>query len=374
MSKKPRVCICGGGNLAHALVGTIGANSDFDVCVLTRQPERWANEISVFGCNGAFKGKGHASPISNRPEDVVSTADIIFLALPSFSRAAVLSSIAPFVKPNSVIGCFPGIGGFDWLAEHFLPIDRMEIAYFSSQRVPFICRTMTYGHSVMADAKNSINVAFSSHSKPSFIGELQTMLGIGINTLKSFMEVNLSNSNPLLHPARMYSLFSNYSEKMFFKAPMPFYEDWDQYASEILISMDMELQSICPRMGCKCHITPIMKHYGVDSALALTDMIRRIPSFKGIMTPMIQASAGYFPDFNSRYFTEDIAYGTLVIKFFAEQCDVPTPTIDRIITWAQGRMEKEYLVGSQLAGRSCKETILQYIPCLNPWPEKRCEP
>ena len=45
-------------------------------------------------------------------------------------------------------------------------------------------------------------------------------------------------------------------------------------------------------------------------------------------------------DASVRYFTEDIPYGLLLIKAFAELTETPTPAIDDVINWAQNIMGK----------------------------------
>ena len=43
------ICICGGGNLAHAITGNIGfQDENYKVNVLTRQPVRWNNKIQLY--------------------------------------------------------------------------------------------------------------------------------------------------------------------------------------------------------------------------------------------------------------------------------------------------------------------------------------
>ena len=42
-----RICILGGGNIAHALAGELSLNSDISVDVLTRKPQKWSNVIEL---------------------------------------------------------------------------------------------------------------------------------------------------------------------------------------------------------------------------------------------------------------------------------------------------------------------------------------
>ena len=70
---------------------------------------------------------------------------------------------------------------------------------------------------------------------------------------------------------------------------------------------------------------------------------------------MIEVKGGYKVDPTVRYFTEDIPFGLLLIKAFAEKNNVPTPNIDKVIAWAQNIMGKEYLIEGRLIGKDCIE-------------------
>ena len=58
---------------------------------------------------------------------------------------------------------------------------------------------------------------------------------------------------------------------------------------------------------------------------------------------MIHTNNGYVPDFSNRYFIEDIPYGMLILKILAEHLRVSTPTMDKILFWAQQFMGEEYV-------------------------------
>ena len=63
----------------------------------------------------------------------------------------------------------------------------------------------------------------------------------------------------------------------------------------------------------------------------------------------------------TRYFTEDIPYGLILIKSYAVKYNVSTPKIDSIILWAQENMGKKYLIDGELNGENIDETIAKYI-------------
>jgi hypothetical protein len=66
---------------------------------------------------------------------------------------------------------------------------------------------------------------------------------------------------------------------------------------------------------------------------------------------MCPVEGGLEPHFGSRYLAEDVPYGLVVTRGIAALAGVPTPTMDQVITWAQERLGKEYLVDGRLQGR-----------------------
>jgi len=69
-------------------------------------------------------------------------------------------------------------------------------------------------------------------------------------------------------------------------------------------------------------------------------------------------------DIHCRFFTDDIAYGILVVKWIAEELNVETPFIDEIILWAQNlRGEKFLTKEGKIEKEFClKEKFISGIP------------
>ena len=80
-------------------------------------------------------------------------------------------------------------------------------------------------------------------------------------------------------------------------------------------------------------------------------------AYDGLVHPMKETDDGLLvPDFTYRYTREDVPYGLVIMKGIAEIAGVRTPTIDEVITWAQGKLDKEYIVGSELKGKDVTST------------------
>ena len=70
-----------------------------------------------------------------------------------------------------------------------------------------------------------------------------------------------------------------------------------------------------------------MGAYAVVDTRTLTLKLKSIPSFSTILSPMMDVSMGWLPDFSSRYFAEDFPYGLSFIHDLAHEHNIECPTI-----------------------------------------------
>ena len=331
-----KICICGGGNLGHVVTGFMAARGA-DVSLLTRHPERWQQQIFVSTPDGGTL-KGTIGRISNRPEEVVADADIVLLCLPGFSIREELLHIRPFLKTGTAVGSIVSSTGFFFEAMELLPPDT---PLFGFQRVPFIARTVEYGRSAaLLGYKPTLHVAIEqTDDKEALRQAIAQLLATPTVLLGSHYEVSLTNSNPILHPSRLYTLWKDWHEGVVYPSRTFFYKEWTDEASELLIAMDREffqlLRVLPVREGS---IPTILDYYESTDAPSLTRKLRSIQAFKDLLAPMKEVEGGFIPDFGSRYFTEDFPYGLRIIQQQARKHQTDIPVIDRVMAWGMNKI------------------------------------
>ncbi|MCK5907100.1 MAG: NAD/NADP octopine/nopaline dehydrogenase family protein, partial [Flavobacteriales bacterium] len=288
--------------------------------------------------NHGIISSGKVNIVSNNPS-VVADSDVILFTVPSFAKSKILKEISPFIKENAILGSFPGSGGFNWEVDKFI---KKNILVFSSQRVPYISRIIEKGKSVNAVKKDSISIVTTKGAETRIKILLEDILNIKVVLLDDFLEVNLSNSNPILHTSRLYSIFKNYKNNNYYKENVLFYEDWDINSSDMLIAMDREFMLLINKIGLK-GIKSLKVHYEVNDSFEMTKKLSSIDAFKNIYAPMIKKNKMYCLDFSSRYFTEDVDYGLIIIKWFAQNLNIKTPSIDIVLKWYQKLVSENIL-------------------------------
>ena len=77
----------------------------------------------------------------------------------------------------------------------------------------------------------------------------------------------------------------------------------------------------------------------IEDKTNLMTAVRTNSGYAGIEHPMVRVGHGQFvPDFQHRFLAEDLPFGLAVHRGIAELADVPTPAIDRVLSWGQDRL------------------------------------
>lgn len=325
-----KICICGGGNLGHVCAGFL-ANRGHQVSILTTKPERWSQTIEIVAPDGSFKGQ--LSQVASDAADTIPQAEIVLVCLPGFAIHDELIKIRPYLSNTCKVGTIVSSTGFFFEAFEVLPAD---IPLFGFQRVPFISRTIEYGRKAeLKGYKESLHVAIEhTDAKENLRIELERLFEKPVTLADNFYEVSLSNSNPLLHPSRLYTMWKDWQPGIVYPRNPQFYAEWTLEASELLIQMDEEFQNLLKNLGLKPGSIPaVLDYYESTDAESLTTKLQTIKAFQGILSPMKEVAGGFIPDFSSRYFTEDFPYGMRFIVDTAQKQHVSIPTIDRVYQW-----------------------------------------
>ncbi len=328
------ICICGGGNLGHVMAGYLSAQGIHRVNVLTGHPEKWSTSltINVNNSSGNETLKGELNMVTSSAEQVIPDADLVFICLPGPHIKPMLEKIRPHLKKNTIVGSIVSNTGFFFHAHEVISSQPI----FGFQRVPFISRIVEYGKEAdLLGSKRSLSVCVENGNGNAIRMMIENLLHTPVKLLGNFYEVSLSNSNPLLHPARLYTMWKNWNPAVKYDRIPMFYAEWDDTASQLLIDMDIELQSLLRLLPVEPNSVPyILEYYESVDASTLTQKIRSIPAFKSIKSPMIENEGdGYIPDLNSRYFIEDFECGTFYIRDTARLKGVDTPAINRVCEW-----------------------------------------
>lgn len=334
-----RVTICGGGALGHVIAAWLSSRHDVEIRLLTGHPYRWNGSVRITEPHG-MELWGCITLASSQPLEVIPQAEVVLLCLPGFLVRKELERIEPYLEPDAYVGSVFSSTGFFFEA---LRILSQTQPLWGFQRVPFISRVIKYGQeAVLLGYKDSLSVAVehvNEAEKMSFRSMLEEWFEIPVKLLNNYYEASLTNSNPLLHTSRLFTMFGGSNEGRVYDRMILFYEEWTVEAAQLLIEMDKEfftLLSVLP--VTKGFLPSILDYYESNDAVSLSVKLSSIKGFKGISSPMVLSKNGWVADFSSRYFTEDFPFGLKYIWRLAHERSVNCPNIDRVYEWGMSHV------------------------------------
>jgi hypothetical protein len=374
------IVVCGAGNATHACVGEFSSNG-FTVDVFAPfqdESERWNESISKNGGDlivdnpDGSQTIGRPRFVSKNPADIIPGADIIVLPLPEFSLEPVLTAIKDYLRPGVIIMATPG-GVVEWIARKALGPIFDKICLAVVQPMPYNCRIKEFGRRVsLIGKKHEYKIACYPRDRTDEVAEYVTEMwnGTSVAKMKYFLSLTLYNANGIIHPQRLYGLLHDYKEGTTLPENPFFYEDMDDFSANLIEQCDVELQNairVLEEKGgleglsaeCPPHPERIKKTYHdtITDMSTYRSCFATNAAYKGMRCPFIKQSDGTFlPDFTSRYFTEDIQGGSCMMKGINELCGLETPTIDKVVTFFQKFLGKEYIVNGALNGKNAAET------------------
>jgi NAD/NADP octopine/nopaline dehydrogenase, alpha-helical domain len=373
---KSQITICGGGNAAHTLAGLLGSWQDLSVQVyapLGNEAQLWQEGIEqnngITVDTPAGKVQGRPTAVYRDPGAAVEGSQLILMALPAFAHEPILKQIAAHVSPGAWVGALPARGGFDLCVRDVFKDRLSDISIFGFQTLPWACRIQEFGKRVtILGAKAQVDLtAWPSEMAPIISARLQKLLNISINPIASFLSLALADTGQLIHPGIMYGLFHNWNGEPYHTPPL-FYQGVDADIAGILQLMSNEIQSL------RATLEAIYPCLDLSAVRPLADWLQRSyqanigdsrtlqssfatnSGYAGLLAPVQNTANGFIPNFQARYLSEDVPYNLLATRGIAELARVSTPVIDKVLSWAQIRLEKEYLVSGKLQGSDLSNT------------------
>ena len=373
-----RLCVCSGSNSAHVMAGLCasrGIPTDF-YAPFADEAERLESGIRDGGIRVLMPdGKsvtGRPGKASKDAAEVIPKANVIFLPVPSIAYRTILEGIAPYVAPGTIIAVTPGLGGFDWLTASIFGDKLDDVVICGVPPLPWNCRINEFGREVFVQGwKNNLRIATNlvdEADKEEARKVVSAVLDLNLVPMDTYLAVNMWPLNPVIHPQRLYSLFKDWAPGTIYPENPLFYESMSDFGADYIQKATDESRLLCKAMEERLGIELlkdipdigefVISVYGdvIADRSRLRTIFSTCDGYKGFGTPMVAVEGGFIPDFESRYFTEDIPHGLCVFRGLADLLDVDIPVVDEVLAWAQGLMGKEYLKDGRLQGKDIAET------------------
>lgn len=374
------VLICGGGNAAQVATAMFSQRYEcIAISFFADEAERWKAAIpSEAGMSlkldtGKTLKGSFPTDVTNDPT-VGAKADVIILAVPSFAHEEYFTKLGPHMKPGTVVAAMPARSGGDILFSKCLGAKAAEMTFVGFETLPWACRFTEWGQSAtILGTKQSILAAVTPASKTAdSLGKLQGLFGVFPQITKSPNNLGISLRNPgqVIHPGVMYGRWSpeaGWDGKPVAEKPL-FYQGVDDFTAGVLTGISDEVQAVARKMESMVKGLDLgdaatiydwyMACYSdqIEDASTLKLAMNTCKAYVGLTHPCKEEEGGFMPDLKYRYLSEDVPTGLCFSKGLAEILEVPSPTMDKVMMWAQECIGLEIMVDGKMCGKDIAKT------------------
>ena len=332
------MCVVGGGNTGVALAVDISQRKN--VTLLTSKAGCMQSVLEKLDTDTNEIQYGRNIKVTASFQEAYKNADMIVVTLPSFCIKKFAEEINGY-NPKIIL-FIPGFGGKEFYMQD---MKKKGCIIAGFDRSLYICRLET-PVKVKASKKKSIRLACLGSENVEIISEeVGKIMAVNCEPLKNYLTVTFTPSNPILHTARLYSMFREADFTTKFPRMIKFYAEWTNESSDLLLNMDNELHKICNAITDfdLSGVIPLSKYYESDTVEKMTKKITTIKSWHEMNSPMVEIDGSFYIDSKSRYFEEDFLYGLLILKSFVEILKVDTPYMNKVLKWYGNLAQLELL-------------------------------
>jgi len=379
------VLVCGGGNAAQVATAMFASRYDtYAISLYADEAEKWKQSMLNPRWHDKTNGMeltmdtdkklvSMPNDITNDPS-IAAVCDVIILAVPSFAHGQYFEAFEPYIKPGTIVACMPARSGGDILFSAKMGAKADGLAFVGFETLPWACRFTEWGkRATILGTKGSILAAVTPESESDrAISTLQGLLGVFPRVLKSPNNLGISLRNPgqVIHPGVMYGRWcaEKWDGKPLTEKPL-FYQGVDEFTEGVLTGLSDEVQAVCRKVeelvpgfslkdACTLHQWYLDSYSGqMSDPSTLKSSMNTNSAYRGLTHPMkVDGDGTMMPDLKYRYVSEDVPTGLCFTKGLAELLEVPTPTMDKVLTWAQECLGMSLLVDGKMTGPDLAKT------------------
>jgi hypothetical protein len=367
------------------MAGLAASHPNVETRVLTLfadEADRWNAAMKENGFTVTFHEDGKATHrLMDQPNLVTKDpaaaqgVDMIIFVVPAFGHAQYLQAIEPYIEPGMTLVATPGQAGFEFDVRGNLGEKAKGLSLMSFESLPWACRIKTYGTEVhvLGTKKELQGAVFIGNVKPRVQPHqtLQLLIGERPKLTVTGHILGMTLMGDICHGPILYARWKEWDGKETFEEAPIFYQGLDEFGADKMAACSEECLAVAkcimdkyPDVDLKncIHIFDWIKKCYPDEVQDKSSLHKAFQTNKAYiglthpMTPDAEDPTRFVPDFNHRYFREDIPINLVTLVGIGEVLGVPCPAMVEIITWAQKHMQKEYLVDGKVCGKDVDGT------------------
>jgi opine dehydrogenase len=293
-------------------------------------------------------------------EQVVRGADVIIIPVPAFAQDHMVNECLPYLEEGQIILFSPDNGAtirlYNRLKEKGM---QGKVILAGMACLLYLCKLIGPAQIDIAGVKHEMQVStMPAKNVGEVVDSLKTMYE-GYKAERNALAITLGNFNHQLHTGPMVLNAGRIESKVGFKF---YWEGHTKSITNVVKSVDQEKLEVGKALGIDLPTTEQLfeEYYRgrySETANDLNEIVTSNLIYRGTMAP---------PELTSRFITEDVPCGMVLISSIGKRFDVPTPTVDAIIHLASVLNETDYgkegMTLEKLGlGDMSKEEIEEYL-------------
>ncbi|OGJ87857.1 MAG: NADP transhydrogenase subunit alpha [Candidatus Raymondbacteria bacterium RifOxyA12_full_50_37] len=335
MSKeKPVFCVIGAGHGGMAMAAHLSILG-FEVRLFNRTSER-LKPIQIrrgIDVTGEITGFARIETATDNPEEALSGADVVMIAIPATGHRSIAAITAPFLKSDQYVVLNPGrtFGAIEFHQVLKSKDANTDVTIAETQTFLYASRVTGPGQVKIFRIKNSVPLAtFQAHRIPGCLDVVRKaypQFVPGDNIFKT----SFNNIGAIFHPA-LVLLNAGWIED---QSDFEFYfQGASPSVSKILDKLDAERVAVAAALGIQAMTARDWLYFAYGAAgKTLRESMRANSGYHGILAPH---------QTEMRYVTEDIPCSIVPMSSLGRQMNIPTPVMDSIITLASAMHGRDY--------------------------------
>lgn len=284
-------------------------------------------KVEVDDLNNSYVA--YINNVTDNFNEAISNAELIIIYVQTNYHAELIKKIVPYLKDGHVIIIEPG-----YLSTcFFMKYTNKDLTIIEAESSPIDCRILDPGH-VHVLFKNVLN-PFGVYPKKNAnkAKKILEELGYPYTFTDNVIEAALHNPNLIVHTVG--AIFSipriEYSKGNYWM----YKEVFTPHVWNVVEALDCEKMDILERLNCK--------RLSYVEACKLRNSTNKAEDALKVFKDYAQNSSPFGPTIpDSRYITEDVPQGLVMLESLGSILNIPTPTASGLINCASAALSYDF--------------------------------
>ena len=322
------IAILGAGNGGHAFCAHLVMDG-FEVRLY--EAPQFKHNIEAIQAKGGIEAFGDRSgfakidSVSTNIEEAVRGADVVIVPVPAFAQDHMVNQCLPYLKEGQIILFSPDNGAtIRWYNQLKKKGMEKKVTLAGMACLLYLCKLIGPAQIDIAGVKHEMQVStMPAKNVGEVVDSLKTMYK-GYKPEKTALATTLSNFNHQLHTGPMVLNAGRVESNISFKF---YWEGHTKSITNVVKRVDQEKLEVGKSLGINLPtIEQLFEEYYrgryTEGTGGLNEIVTTNLIYRGTIAPS---------ELTSRFITEDVPYGLVLISSIGKRFNVPTPTVDAII-------------------------------------------